>query len=74
MNGFSEIGVTSVGRPLQSQQAKGETRYFGRDWPAFWRRLHTRRAVLGLDDGQLADIGLSRAEAEREARLPFWRL
>ena len=74
MNGFSEIDVTSIERALRPQPASGEARHFGRDWPAFWRRLRTRRALLGLDDGQLADIGLSRAEAEREARLPFWRL
>lgn len=73
MNGFSEIGIETA-RQVVPQQARGETRHFGRDWPAFWRRLQTRRALLGLDAGQLADIGLSRAEAEREARLPFWRL
>ncbi|MDR8013383.1 DUF1127 domain-containing protein [Ectopseudomonas guguanensis] len=53
---------------------KGEVRYFGRDWPAFWRRLNTRRVLLKLNDQQLHDIGLSRAQAEREARLPFWKL
>ncbi|WP_457788317.1 DUF1127 domain-containing protein [Pseudomonas sp. PL-6] len=73
MNGFSEIGFDRA-RRAAPPQATGALRHFGRDWPAFWRRLHTRRALLRLNERQLADIGLSRAEAEREARLPFWRL
>lgn len=31
-----------------------------------------RRRLADLDDRMLADIGLSRDEAEREARLPIW--
>jgi uncharacterized protein YjiS (DUF1127 family) len=31
-----------------------------------------RRALLGLDDRMLRDIGISRADAEREAGRPFW--
>jgi drug/metabolite transporter (DMT)-like permease len=39
-----------------------------------WRELsRQRRALLTLDDRTLKDIGISRAEAEREASLPFWR-
>ena len=39
-----------------------------------WRELaRQRRALLSLDDRTLKDIGISRAEAEREARQPFWR-
>jgi len=42
-----------------------------RDMMAVW----SQRRVLGmLDDAALADIGLSRREAEREARRPFWDL
>lgn len=73
MNGFSEIGIDTA-RRVAPPQATGERRYFARDWPAFWRRLRTRRALLRLSDRQLADVGLSRAEAEREARRPFWTL
>jgi len=32
-----------------------------------------RRALLALDARILKDIGISRAEAEREAGRPFWR-
>ena len=32
-----------------------------------------RRALLGLDDAMLKDIGISRADALREGSKPFWR-
>lgn len=35
-------------------------------------RGRQRRALLALDDRLLSDIGLSRADAEREGRKPFW--
>ncbi len=39
----------------------------------FWREVATRRALLGsLSDELLKDIGISRAEAVREASRPFW--
>ena len=39
-----------------------------------WReRARQRRALTSLDDHLLRDVGLSRAEAVREARKPFWR-
>ena len=43
-------------------------------WHAFHRRLRTRQALLQLNDAQLSDIGLSRAEALAEAERPFWTL
>ncbi len=37
-----------------------------------WRdRVRTRRALLALDDHMLADIGLSRCDALREAAKPM---
>ncbi|AVO39351.1 DUF1127 domain-containing protein [Pukyongiella litopenaei] len=36
---------------------------------ALW---HQRRALARLDDDALRDIGISRAEARREARRPAW--
>lgn len=36
-------------------------------------RSRSRRALLALDDHGLRDIGLSRADALREGRKPFWR-
>ena len=36
-------------------------------------RHHQRRQLLQLDEKQLQDIGLTRAEALREAAKPFWK-
>jgi uncharacterized protein YjiS (DUF1127 family) len=39
-----------------------------------WRsRARSRRALLEMPDAMLKDIGLSRADAWREGREPFWR-
>ncbi|MEL7252565.1 MAG: DUF1127 domain-containing protein [Pseudomonadota bacterium] len=35
-------------------------------------RRRTRLALSRLDDHQLDDIGVTRPEADREARQPFW--
>ncbi len=47
---------------------------------AFWFKLvgfadkqRSRRALGRLTDQQLADIGIDRFQAEREATQPFWR-
>ena len=38
-----------------------------------WRqRAAERRALAALDDRLLADIGVTRADAERECAQPFW--
>ena len=36
-------------------------------------RSRQRRALHGLSDAQLRDVGLTRGEIEVEARKPFWR-
>ncbi|BCM81981.1 hypothetical protein NS228_12660 [Methylobacterium indicum] len=36
-------------------------------------RRRERRALLRCPDGLLKDVGLSRADAVREADKPFWR-
>ena len=46
-------------------------------WPAWLdtvlSRLAERRQLLALEDRELRDIGLTRAEARALARQPFWR-
>lgn len=39
----------------------------------FHERARQRQALMALDDRLLRDIGVSRADAEREASKPFWR-
>ena len=36
-------------------------------------RMSERRALLGLNDLQLRDIGISRADAGSEGEKPFWQ-
>lgn len=43
-------------------------------WLLFQRRLTTRRILPDLTDRELADIGLDRYTALREARRPWWWL
>lgn len=39
----------------------------------YWREIHMERAQLRrMSDDLLKDIGISKAEAEREANRPFW--
>jgi uncharacterized protein YjiS (DUF1127 family) len=38
----------------------------------WWRRTLDREHLAGLSDYLLKDIGLTRADVEREARQPFW--
>ena len=42
-----------------------------RQW---WNRYQSREQLLRLDDRLLKDIGLTRAEAHREARKSFWEV
>lgn len=49
----------------------------GRSAPRFLKALQViaeRRALGQLSDERLADIGLTREQAHREARRPFWDL
>ncbi|MBL8708855.1 MAG: DUF1127 domain-containing protein [Rhodospirillaceae bacterium] len=41
---------------------------------SLWRRRHQwRRDLIRFSDHMLADIGLTRGEAEAEMAKPFWR-
>jgi len=82
MNGLSDVRLTLghdqlVGRVAHAKAVALNTAVAAPHvarWSAFWRRLSTRRALLNLTDAQLADIGITRAEANHEALRPFWTL
>lgn len=39
----------------------------------WWRRVEDRNRLLIMSERELRDIGLSRQDADREIRKPFWR-
>jgi len=74
--------------PLATPMIKGRTMPWwllrtdhGRSWTmaaiaivALWlERGRSRRVLATLDDHQLRDIGISRADAQLESEKPFWR-
>lgn len=75
---FPPIAVThkaGLSRRMRRVAAKLSLRWINlletrRAWAARWRQ---RRALEDLDNHLLRDIGVTRAEADQEARLPFWR-
>ncbi|MFY0728476.1 DUF1127 domain-containing protein [Pseudomonas sp. NFX15] len=76
MNGLSDVRLTLHSQELTAGQkadmrnaSSGENR-----WDLFWRRLHTRKALLTLTADQLKDIGLTREQAREEGLKPFWRI
>jgi uncharacterized protein YjiS (DUF1127 family) len=81
MNGLSDVRLTLHSQELAAGQnngtraasmgnaASGQNR-----WDLFWRRLHTRRALLALTTDQLKDVGLTREQALEEGLKPFWRI
>jgi len=39
----------------------------------WWRRVEDRNRLSIMSERELRDIGLSRLDADREIRKPFWR-
>lgn len=60
--------MTYMIRPHSRTRAQGR-RIPLREILAIWRQ---RRALAHLDDSRLDDIGISRDEAQQEARRPVW--
>ncbi|WP_223544728.1 DUF1127 domain-containing protein [Pseudomonas sp. A-B-19] len=81
MNGLSDVRLTLHSQELVAEQNNG-AREAGMHnvssdlsrWDQFWRRLHTRKALLALTADQLKDIGLTREQAREEGLKPFWRI
>jgi uncharacterized protein YjiS (DUF1127 family) len=66
---------TAASRPFVSRSGSGSAMIRGlSEMVLNWRtRSRDRQFLLELDDRALRDIGLTRAEAYREATKPFWR-
>ena len=81
MNGLSDVRLTLHSQELATGQNNGaretgmHTASSGQSrWDQFWRRLHTRKALLALTPDQLKDVGLTREQALDEGLKPFWRI
>jgi uncharacterized protein YjiS (DUF1127 family) len=48
-------------------------RFRQREISIAFEKVRQRHILLELDDRLLSDIGLTRDQAEREARKPFWK-
>ncbi|MBJ2238729.1 hypothetical protein A2T76_12220 [Pseudomonas brenneri] len=76
MNGLSDVRLALHSQELEAGQERGLTGLAPGNpsrWELFWRRRHTRQALLDLTTEQLRDIGLSTEQARREGLKPFWR-
>ncbi len=69
---MSQSGATTRREGLGGKLLRAVTRVA--DAILLWQERATQRAHLAtLDDHMLRDLGLSRADVEREAAVPFWR-
>ncbi len=66
MNGLSDVRLTLHSQELAAGQEHGAREADMRSapsglkrWDQFWRRLHTRKALLELTPAQLKDVGLT---------------
>lgn len=72
----SRFENSPLGTGLNLRFGRGSRRVSGKDtsWiETLIQRSIQRRQLMEMDDIQLIDMGISRAEAEREARKPIWR-
>ncbi|GGL35748.1 hypothetical protein GCM10009091_17220 [Pseudomonas brenneri] len=76
MSGLSDVRLALHSQELEAGQERGMTGLAPGNpscWELFWRRRHTRKALLGLSREQLRDIGLTAEQARQEGLKPFWR-
>lgn len=75
--GSTVCSSTSIGLSARRGRAHRSVYVLGKRWIAFailcLERHRQRKALLGLDGRLLRDIGITRDEAIREAKKPFWK-
>ena len=64
LQGLVRQGMARAPMPILKALAQAIVRF---------RRQRQRTSLAQLDDRMLRDMGISRLEAERESRKPFWR-
>jgi len=69
--GFNQTGAR-VGRALARRFAE-DACSLGQVLVIWQRRCNQRRQLARMETRSLADMGMSRAHANREATKPFWR-
>ncbi len=77
MNGLSDVRSQELTAGQDHGAREADMRGAPSDlkrWDRFWRRLHTRKALLELTPAQLKDVGLTREQAREEGLKPFWRI
>ena len=64
LQGLVRQGMARAPMPMLKLLAQAIVRF---------RRQRQRTSLAQLDDRMLRDMGISRLEADRESRKPFWR-
>ncbi len=65
--------VAGIGRRSLGQRVRDTVSAAFAALPAWHRRARDRAQLLTLDGRMLADIGITRAEAEYLGNKPFWK-
>ena len=77
MNGsicHNASSIPAVSMPGRSRTTVGSTLARAFENVLLWReRARSRRALLGMDDRMLSDVGIDRATARSEGDRPFWQ-
>ena len=61
-------------RPLAAARPRGSLLTRAADGLIGWiERARERRALAAMNEAQLKDVGLTRADVQRELDKPFWR-
>lgn len=74
--GQISFSLSSFGNAQKTNRPAVDAGLLAKGFDLFWtwRARHRSRAeLIGMPDGMLKDIGLSRGEAESEYEKPFWR-